>query len=379
MGKKILINAISARNGGGVTYIKNIIPFFVNNPNDLHITLLIGKDNMEFDEIKNTPSLNLIFFDSPSSSLFKRIAFELFEIPKIMKKGNYDILFSPGGTSFTLRSRNFQTVTMFRNVWPHFYIKNYKKDFLFEPFTFIRILIQKLVIIYNCKYQDKTIFISEFGKKIISKNRLLMNNSIVISHAISPVFFEIGESNLIQGFDEKKYLLYVSSFLPYKNHANLIKSYAKVKSKLGGIKLIMIGKISKSTKSKLDNLINKLNISNEAMILEEVNQIGLASCYQKSLFNIFLSSCENCPNIMLESMASSRPLLSSIKDPMPEFGKDYVTYCDPTNINDISEKLIYMKKNISALEGKALLGKENITDKKGWDRVANKTLEFISS
>ena len=31
MGKKILINAISARNGGGVTYIKNIIPFFVNN------------------------------------------------------------------------------------------------------------------------------------------------------------------------------------------------------------------------------------------------------------------------------------------------------------------------------------------------------------
>ena len=206
-----------------------------------------------------------------------------------------------------------------------------------------------------------------------------MNDSIVISHAISPVFFEIGKSNLIQGFDEKKYLLYVSSFLPYKNHANLIKSYANVKSKLGGIKLIMIGKISKSTKSKLDNLINKLEISNEAMILEEVNQVDLASCYQKSLFNIFLSSCENCPNIMLESMASSRPLLSSIKDPMPEFGKDYVTYCDPTNINDISEKLIYMKNNISALEGKALLGKENITDKKGWDRVANKTLEFISS
>ena len=135
MGKKILINAISARNGGGVTYIKNIIPFFVNNPNDLHITLLIGKDNMEFDEIKNTPSLNLIFFDSPSSSLFKRIAFELFEIPKIMKKGNYDILFSPGGTSFTLRSRNFQTVTMFRNVWPHFYIKNYKEIYILAFFS----------------------------------------------------------------------------------------------------------------------------------------------------------------------------------------------------------------------------------------------------
>ena len=97
MSKNILINAISARNGGGVTYVKNIIPFFVNNSNNFRITLLIGKDNREFDEIKNIPSLNLIFFESPSSSLFKRMIFELFEIPKIMKKGKHDILFSPGG------------------------------------------------------------------------------------------------------------------------------------------------------------------------------------------------------------------------------------------------------------------------------------------
>lgn len=379
MSKNILINAISARNGGGVTYVKNIIPFFVNNSNNFRITLLIGKDNREFDEIKNIPSLNLIFFESPSSSLFKRMIFELFEIPKIMKKGKHDILFSPGGTSFTLRSRDFETVTMFRNVWPHFYVKNYKKDFLLKPISFLKILIQKLIIIYNCRYQNKTIFISEFGKKIISRNRPLKNNSIVISHAINPIFFGFEESNVMQTFDEKKYLLYVSSFLPYKNHENLLKSYAKVKYELGELKLIMVGKISKKIKLKLENLIDKLNISKEAVILEEITQTHLARLYKKSLFNIFLSSCENCPNIMLESMASGRPLLSSIRDPMPEFGKDFVTYCDPADINEISERLIFMKKSILALEEKALLGKESITNKKGWDDVANKTLEFISS
>ena len=52
-----------------------------------------------------------------------------------------------------------------------------------------------------------------------------------------------------------------------------------------------------------------------------------------------LHKVKNCPNILLEAMASGKAILCSNFNPMPEFGGKAVEYFDPSNIHDIAEKI----------------------------------------
>jgi glycosyltransferase involved in cell wall biosynthesis len=60
-------------------------------------------------------------------------------------------------------------------------------------------------------------------------------------------------------------------------------------------------------------------------------------CHAKAI--IFASSCENCPNILLESLASGRAVLSSNYDPMPEFALDAALYFNPYKHDELTSLL----------------------------------------
>lgn len=66
----------------------------------------------------------------------------------------------------------------------------------------------------------------------------------------------------------------------------------------------------------------------------------LPALYQNARINLFASFTENCPNILLEMMASGRPALVSNRAPMNEFGVDTVAYFDPSNPEDLARHLI---------------------------------------
>ena len=65
----------------------------------------------------------------------------------------------------------------------------------------------------------------------------------------------------------------------------------------------------------------------------------LPNLYKNAEINVFLSEVENCPNILLEALASKKPVLCSNKHPMIEFGGDAPFYCNPRDIEEIEERL----------------------------------------
>src|SRR5690606_21915599 len=66
----------------------------------------------------------------------------------------------------------------------------------------------------------------------------------------------------------------------------------------------------------------------------------LPNIYQNARALIFASSCECCPNILLEKLASGKPVFSSSIQPMPEFGSDAVIYFDPYASEDLASKVL---------------------------------------
>jgi glycosyltransferase involved in cell wall biosynthesis len=80
---------------------------------------------------------------------------------------------------------------------------------------------------------------------------------------------------------------------------------------------------------QLHALIRELGVEGYVRVLGAVPYEDLPGYYQNAAANVFASSCENCPNIMLEALASGRPLLASDVAPMPEFGGQHIGYFSP--------------------------------------------------
>ena len=90
MPKKVMINALSARGGGGQTYLINIINYF--NRSDLKLTILLTEGtNLKFE---NT---DIDIYEAPSitrNPLVRQI-WEITFLPWILFKSRVDIFFCP--------------------------------------------------------------------------------------------------------------------------------------------------------------------------------------------------------------------------------------------------------------------------------------------
>jgi glycosyltransferase involved in cell wall biosynthesis len=103
----------------------------------------------------------------------------------------------------------------------------------------------------------------------------------------------------------------------------------------------------------------------------------LPAIYKNYDFAIFASSCENLPNIVLETMASGLPLLSSDIGPMPDIIKDGGIYFNPVSIEDIKEKLLEGINNPTRLLNKAIIAKQ-IALNYSWENTAKETIAYLT-
>ena len=112
---KIMINALSARQGGGQTYLNHLLEnfssesknkIFIIAPESLKIPL--NRSNIERIKLSN----NLI------NNPFLRVLWERFMFPKLLKKLEIDVLFCPGGPVTGGVPKNCKIVITFQNMLP---------------------------------------------------------------------------------------------------------------------------------------------------------------------------------------------------------------------------------------------------------------------
>ena len=111
--------------------------------------------------------------------------------------------------------------------------------------------------------------------------------------------------------------------------------------------------------------------------IEEVEYNKIQNFYSSHDGIIFASSCENMPNILIESMGSGLPIACSEKMPMPEFLGDDGIYFNPTLIESIQEALINLIRNLPLIEKRT----NNLKKLKNfsWRDTSKKTFSFISN
>ena len=102
----------------------------------------------------------------------------------------------------------------------------------------------------------------------------------------------------------------------------------------------------------------------------------LPAYYAHTKAVIFASTCENCPNILLESLGSGKPLFVSNKPPMPEFAEDAAIYFNPEKPDELARCLYEYLDNPIKLREIGNLAVEK-SHRYSWEETAKKTYEVL--
>lgn len=334
----ILINAYSARLGGGQTYLKNLLDNLPSHP-DLKIYLYVPDSLV----LPASTAITRLTTRWPTQNPLLRAVWEKFVLPLTLKKLNIDVFFCPGGVVGTRAPKQCKTITMFRNMIP-FDEGVYKKI----PYGLQRLRNWMLarVMLKSMTAADLVIFISNYARTVIEKQTVL-KKAVTIPHGI-PTHFRQSKEGLSRPkfLPENNYILYVSKFDFYKHQYEVVSAYAKLPEDYRKqYSLVLVGGVDAIEYPRVLELIKEKSLSEQVHILGSVPYEELPAVYRFAYINIFASSCENCPNILLEAMSAGRPVLSSNVMPMPEFGGESVIYFSPYSADDLYEKMISLLSN----------------------------------
>lgn len=333
---RILVNAFSARLGGGQTYLRNLLlhvpqdagwQVFLLCPDSLNLCGLPGNVERVESNLK---------LDNP----FRRALWERFNLGKLAGRLEADLLFCPGGLlpAGSLPA-GLKTAVTFQNMLP-FDLAQRRR----YPLGYRRLrdwLLQR-GLSTSMRRADLVIFISKFAQEFIQDSLgNLAGKSVVIPHGVDACFFPDTDKPLPRpaAAPTDEYFLYVSFIDYYKSQMEVLRAFAQVRQQTStSARLLLVGTENPVYGALLRSEIAALDLEDAVIVTGNLPHQELPAWYRHARINLFASCTENCPNILLEMMASGRPALVSERGPMPEFGAQTVTYFDPQNVKQLAER-----------------------------------------
>lgn len=361
----ILVNSFSARLGGGQTYLINLLNT-LKESDDIKITLLAAKNSpWQF----NNKNIQVKVINFPVENPFLRYLWEITMLPQMIKTLKPDIMFWPGGIISIFRIEKCKIVTMFRNMMPFDEVQINK----YAIFSLMRLRLRLLnyLMLKSMESADLVIFISNYAKNVIDKTSSKgIKKSVIIPHGVGANF----HNDINTNSNEDAYILYPSTFDMYKSQLEVVEAYSGLYEmrKEDTPLLYLVGSGEKEYKNKVMELVKEKKLEHKIKFLGQVPYAEMPRMYKNANMIIFASQTENCPNILLESMAAGKPIVCSNLSPMPEFGGDAVLYFDPRDPKELTitlNNLIDDEKRKQELAHKAFERSKNYS----WEKCTEKT------
>jgi len=106
--------------------------------------------------------------------------------------------------------------------------------------------------------------------------------------------------------------------------------------------MVFAGRSSGPEGDEVRAFIDSTGLAGSAVMLDEVPHESLPALYRHADLIVFASSCENCPNVLIEALGAGRPVLCSNVMPMPEIGGDAPHYFAPSDSDGLSQAMYHV-------------------------------------
>lgn len=320
---RILFSALSARRGGGLTYIRNIARSFParrggrlsilsHNP----IEGLPERGDLEWIAAPRWTARPIPRF------LFGAVYFRFFW----PRRRDFDAVYYAGGSFDIALPPGARRIVAFRNMLP--FDPESARRYRLGWIRFRHWLL-RYVQASAFRRADLVIFISEYARRTI--DALVPDRggrSIVVPHGVGHSRTALDPA--IAARLPARFVLYLSILDVYKAQVELVEAWAELRRQ-GDVpeKLVLAGPEYPPYAGRVREAIRRNGLEDEVILLGNVHHDQVFDLTERAALNLFMSSCENCPNILLELMAAGRPMLVSDRQPMPELGGPDLDYVDP--------------------------------------------------
>lgn len=210
----------------------------------------------------------------------------------------------------------------------------------------IRNFLLKRAMLKSMAGADLTIFISEYARNFIER-LTSVRHAVTIAHGIGEAFRTRGKAVPRPAWlPDGEYLLYVSRFDAYKHQLEVVTAFSTLPPQIRmHYKLVLAGEVDELFAKQVMAFVRFHGLESGVIIAGAIPYAQLPEVYHHARLNLFASSCENCPNILLEAMGAGRPVLCSNVMPMPEFGADAVEYFSPFDPPSLAQAMLNVLLN----------------------------------
>jgi glycosyltransferase involved in cell wall biosynthesis len=373
---RIGIDASNLRIGGGVTHLVELLSYAEPAKHSIAEIVVWGCSET-LDLLANRPWLTKISIGSVNKDYLKRLLWQRLGLSGAVKKAKCDLLFVPGGNFL---GGFHPAVTMSRNMLPFKWAELSRYGFSFMS---LRLLILRQVQSYSFRAADGMIFLTSYAKDVVQQvTGKLSGNVAVIPHGMNLRFvrqpkvqYAISSYSAAQPFR----LVYVSIIDVYKHQWQVVKAVDILRKEGFPLELELIGP---SYAPAMARVKSALKASSDgglwAHCRGKVPYTQLDDFYAAADMGIFASSCENMPNILLETMAAGLPVACSNRGPMPNVLGDAGVYFNPENPLEIASAI---RQYLLSPELRANNARKSFefSQRYSWKRCADETLAFLSA
>lgn len=301
-------------------------------------------------------------------SLPFRIIWQKFYLSRLAAK-YCDVLFLPSGNTTSFHPY----VSMCQNLLP---FDSEEKMRYGISLMRIRLELLKWNQCRSFTKADGVVFLSNYSLSKVIKSCGSLSSTFIIPHGVSKDFFHIKEKTV---FNNPIKLLYVSIIDVYKHQWYVVDAVYTLLDKGYDVELTLIGPYYKQAYVRLQMAIEKKPFyKNKIRIIGNISHDELQKYYNDSDIFIFASSCETFGLILLESMASSLPIICSNRSSLPEILGETGNYFDPENPSQLVEVLIDLINTPQKALDQRLASFER-AKQFSWENTANLTMKYLNS
>lgn len=359
--RRVLINALHSKSGGGVTYLTNVLRHLGRHP-ELDVHVCIHRSQLRlFENATDQVTLHVLDFDPGFWSL---IWFEQTKLPVLARKWGIDVTFSPANFSPLLAPR---PVIMLRNALSVAFFER-------RPIKILYWLMLYLGTVASMIRARRIIAVSEYAARAAGGGlaHLFRKRVEIIHHGVNPSFAG-GPAT-----DRDAYtLLVVSDLYVQKNLHTLLKVVSRLQRTNPDVVLKVAGApVDRSYAEALYESARRLGIQDRVQFIGKVDVGELRELYRRCSLFVFPSTVETFGNPLVEAMASGAPIACSRTAAMPEVVGDAAAFFNP---NDLDEMTTVITDLLNDVDRRADLSERAVRRAAAfdWERTVDATVRVL--
>jgi glycosyltransferase involved in cell wall biosynthesis len=312
----LFINGLGASAGGGLTYLRNVLPH-LSARQDLRVSVLLQSSiRQEFESLLRVAVLTV----DNTGGTAQRFWYEQTALPRLIRRSGADVLISTG--NFALRNSPVPQVLLSRNslyTSAHFMqdLRLRRHYSIWLDTRLKAMLAARSVAWADCTVAPSSAFAAELQK-------WTGHNVSTVYHGFDETVF-LGPSTPLPAEVQQKLkategmlrLLFVSHYNYYRNFETLFRAFAGLRQQIPGVKLLLTTKLEQDCNPGLYQpreaaaLIEELELDNDIIQLGHIPYSSLHHVYRSADIYVTAAYTESFAHPLVEAMACGVPVVAS--------------------------------------------------------------------